>query len=228
MKKFFKWTGITILVLFILLLIAPFLFKGQIEDAIKKAANDNINGKVNWSGVSLSLIRNFPNLRVTIDDLTVDNIAPFDSVRLAQIGSLEAVVDISSLFGDEISVKKIGIVNPIFDVRVTPEGVANYDIAKADTSAVVEPSAPAEASSFKMKLKEYFIKNGKISYDDQTMPMVMRFEGLNHDGSPATLRKMFLNSSHTRQRIKATFWFDGTTYLNEVKTDLQADLSKWI
>src|SRR5688500_11773091 len=136
MKKFFKWTGITVLVLFILLLIAPFLFKGKIEAAIKQAANDNINGKVNWSGVRLSLIRNFPNLRVTIEDLTIDNIAPFDSVRLAKIGSLEAVVDIKSVFGDEIQVKRIGIVKPVFDVRITAEGLANYDIAKADSAVV--------------------------------------------------------------------------------------------
>jgi len=94
MKKFLKWTGISLLVLLLLLIIAPFLFKGKIEAAIKDAANENLNAKVNWGGVSLSLIRNFPNLRITIDGLTVDNtVAPFDSVRLAQIGSIEAVVD---------------------------------------------------------------------------------------------------------------------------------------
>jgi hypothetical protein len=98
MKKFFKWTGITVGVIFLLLLIAPFLFKGKIEAAIKQAANDNLNAKVNWTDVSLSLIRNFPNLRIAIEGFTVDNTtAPFDSVRLAQIGSLEAVVDIKSL-----------------------------------------------------------------------------------------------------------------------------------
>ena len=224
MKKFFKWTGITVGVIFLLLLIAPFLFKGKIEAAIKQAANDNLNAKVNWTDVSLSLIRNFPNLRIAIEGFTVDNTtAPFDSVRLAQIGSLEAVVDIKSLFGDEIQIKRIGIVDPIFDVRVTKEGLANYDIAKPDTSAAETPAPAEEGGAFKMKLKEYFIKNGKISYDDQTMPMVMRFEGLNHDGSGDFTQDVFKLITHTTAD-KATFWFDGTTYLNEVKTDLQADL----
>ncbi len=225
MKKFFKWTGITIGVIFLLLLIAPFLFKGKIEAAIKQAANDNLNAKVNWTDVSLSLIRNFPNLRIAIEGFTVDNTtAPFDSVRLAQIGSLEAVVDIKSLFGDEIQIKRIGIVDPIFDVRVTKEGLANYDIAKPDTSTAETPAAPAEeGGGFKMKLKEYFIKNGKISYDDQTMPMVMKFEGLNHSGSGDFTQDVFKLVTQTTAD-KATFWFDGITYLNEVKTDLQADL----
>lgn len=223
MKKFLKWTGISIGILFLLLLIAPFLFKGKIESAIKQAANDNLNARVNWSGVGLSLIKNFPNLRITIDDFTVDNTtAPFDSVRLAQIGSLEAVVDIKSLFGDEIQIKRIGIVNPIFDVRVTKEGLANYDIAKPDTAATTE--TPAEASGgFKMKLKEYFIENGKVNYEDLTMPMVMKFEGLNHSGSGDFTQDVFKLITQTTAD-KSTFWFDGITYLNEVKTDMQADI----
>jgi uncharacterized protein involved in outer membrane biogenesis len=109
MKKILKWTGITLGSLFILLLILPFAFRGKIEAAIKDAANENLNARVGWSGVSLSLIRNFPNLRITIDDLTVDNTTyPFDSVRLASIGSLEAVVNVKSLFGDQILIKRIG------------------------------------------------------------------------------------------------------------------------
>jgi hypothetical protein len=225
MKKVLKWSGITIGVIFLLLLILPFVFKGKIEAAIKQAANDNLNARVNWSGVSLSLIRNFPNLRITVDDLTVDNtVAPFDSVRLAQIGSLETVVDIKSLFGDEIQIKRIGIVNPVFDVRVTPEGVANYDIAKPDTAAAPEPEAPAEeAGTFKMKLKEYFIENGNISYDDQSMPMKMKFEGLNHSGTGDFTQDVFKLITKTTAD-KSTFNFDGITYLNEVKTDLQADI----
>ena len=67
MKKAFKWTGIVLGVIFLFLLVAPFLFKGKIESAIKQAANDNLNARVNWSDVSLSLIRNFPNLRVSVE-----------------------------------------------------------------------------------------------------------------------------------------------------------------
>ena len=142
MKKALKWTGIVFGVLFLFLLVAPFLFKGKIESAIKQAANDNLNARVNWSDVSLSLIRNFPNLRVSVEGLTVDNtVAPFDSVRLANIGSLDVVVDIKSLFGDEIVVKRFGLVDPVLDIRFAEDGSSNIDIAKEDTTAIEE--APA-------------------------------------------------------------------------------------
>jgi AsmA-like C-terminal region len=223
MKKILKWTGITVGSLFLILLILPFAFSGKIEQAIKDAANENLNATVNWSDVSLSLIRNFPNLRITIDDLTVDNtMYPFDSVRMASIGSLEAVVDIKSLFGDQINIKRIGIVEPKFDIRVTPEGLANYDIAKPDTTTT-EAQPAEEPSKFNLKLKEYFIENGTISYNDQTMPMVMKLEGLNHEGSGDFTQDLFKLTTQTKAE-KTTFWFDGITYLNEVKTDMQADI----
>ena len=223
MKKALKWTGIVFGVLFLFLLVAPFLFKGKIESAIKQAANDNLNARVNWSDVSLSLIRNFPNLRVSVEGLTVDNtVAPFDSVRLANIGSLDVVVDIKSLFGDEIVVKRFGLVDPVLDIRFAEDGSSNIDIAKEDSTAVEE--APAEeGGAFKMKLKEYFIKNGTINYDDRTMPMIMKFEGLNHEGTGDFTQDLFKLVT-TTHADKATFWFDGITYLNEVKADLQADI----
>jgi hypothetical protein len=224
MKKAFKWTGIVLGVLFLFLLVAPFLFKGKIESAIKQAANDNLNARVNWSDVSLSLIRNFPNLRVSVEGLTVDNTAaPFDSVRLANIGSLDVVVDIKSLFGDEIVVKRFGLVNPVLDIRFAADGSSNIDIAKEDTTAVEEAPAAEEGGAFKMKLKEYFIKNGTIHYNDRSMPMIMKFEGLNHEGTGDFTQDLFKLVT-TTHADKATFWFDGITYLNEVKTELQADI----
>lgn len=223
MKKALKWTGIVFGILFLFLLVAPFLFKGKIESAIKQAANDNLNARVNWSDVSLSLIRNFPNLRVSVEGLTVDNtVAPFDSVRLASIGSLDVVVDVKSLFGDEIVVKRFGLIDPVLDIRFAEDGSSNIDIAKEDSTAMEE--APAEeGGAFKMKLKEYFIKNGKINYDDRTMPMIMKFEGLNHEGTGDFNQDLFKLVT-TTHADKATFWFDGITYLNEVKADLQADI----
>ena len=126
MKKILKWTGITLGGLFLLLLILPFAFSGKIESAIKDAANENLNARVNWSDVSLSLIRNFPNLRISIENLTVDNTTyPFDSVRMASIGSLEAVVDFKSLFGDQITIKRI--TQAVNDCRICLQTHAHFE-----------------------------------------------------------------------------------------------------
>lgn len=224
-KKILKWTGITIGVLFIFLLVAPFLFKDKIESAIKDVVNEQINASVNWSSVDLSFIKSFPNLRVSIEDLSVVNTtAPFDSVKLASIGSLEAVVNIKSLFGDQISIKRIGVVKPNFDVRVTKEGLANYDITKPDTTAAVEAPVAEEPSKFKILLKEYFIEDGTISYVDETFPMTLKMTGLNHNGKGDFTQDLFELVTNTRID-QLTCNYDGITYLKEVKSALDLNIN---
>jgi len=224
MKRILKISGITLGVIFLLLLVLPFLFKGKIVEAVKKAANDNLNATVNFEGVSLSIIRNFPNLRVSIDQFTVDNVAPFEGVRLVQIGSLEAVVDIKSVFGDQIQIKRIALIDPSFDVRVTPDGAANYDIAKADTAAVETPEQPSEeVSPLNLKIEDITIENLKLAYDDQSMPMKMRFENLDMNASGDVAGDITTWSTQTIAE-SGTFWFDGVTYMNKAKLDLKADL----
>lgn len=225
MKKILKYSAITLGIIFLLLLIAPFLFKGKIIDAVKQAANDNLNAKVNFEDVSLSLIRNFPNLRLSIEDFTVTNVAPFDSVKLAHIGSLEAVIDIKSVFGDNIVIKKIGIVNPSIDVRVLADGSANYDIAKSDSAAVETPEDTASSGgAFKMQLKEYYIENGNISYNDATLPMRLNITGLNHNGSGNFADEIFTLITTTSTE-KLNVVYDGVTYIKEAKADIAMNLA---
>ena len=225
MKKILKWTGITVGGLFLLLLISPILFKGKIEQAIKDAVNENVNANINWNDVSLSLIRNFPNARVTIEGLNVMNTqAPFDSVQMATIGEFTLVIDIKSLFGESIDVKRIAIQDANLDIRVMPDGTANYDIAKVDTTAVETPKPDeSQSAGFHLRLKEYALENINLQYDDQSMPMKMIFEGLNHRGSGDFTQDVFKLITETDAK-STTFWFDGTTYLNKVKTLLKADL----
>ncbi|HTE08156.1 MAG TPA: hypothetical protein VK628_05300, partial [Flavitalea sp.] len=71
MKKFFKITGITLLVLLIVLFTLPFLFKGKIISIIKAEINKNINAKVEFQDVDISLIRKFPRVSVAIEELQV-------------------------------------------------------------------------------------------------------------------------------------------------------------
>ncbi|MDZ4823535.1 MAG: AsmA-like C-terminal region-containing protein [Flavobacteriales bacterium] len=225
MKKIFKWIGITILVVLILLITLPFLFKGKIIEAIKGAANEQLNAKVEFEEVSLSLLTNFPNLRIKIEKFTVQNtLAPFDSVMLAEVGSLETVVDVMSLFGDQIGIKRIGLVNPNFDVRVTKEGLANWDIMKADPTAGTEtPSDTSAAATFNINLEEYYIENGNLSYNDQSLPFFIKLDSLNHRGAGDFTEKLFTLNT-TTEIGKLTTSFDGVTYAKNMKTDIKADL----
>ena len=46
MKKAFKITGISLLVIILLLVAAPFIFQSQIKDMIKKTINEKLNAQI--------------------------------------------------------------------------------------------------------------------------------------------------------------------------------------
>ncbi len=188
MKRAIKITLITVAVLVVLILgtaiVIPFLFKDQVLTVIKETANKSLNAKMDFSDVSLSLLRSFPNLTVRLYDLTIDNIEPFDGIRLADVKSADITVDIMSIIRNEnpVRIKAINVEQPRVNVYVLEDGRANYDIAKpsADTAAAAEPT---DLSAFRANLQRYSITDADILYDDKTLGAYVSIKGLNHSGS---------------------------------------------
>lgn len=223
-----KWTKrilITLGVLIVLLLAAaiilPIVFKDKIEAAVKAEVNKNINAMVDWGEWDITILRSFPDLTVTVADVKVANVAPFEGIELARIGSLTATVDIKSVFGDKIDIKRIGLIKPRIHVKVLEDGTANWDIAKADTTAVTEPADTA--SAFNIGLREYSIEDGLLIYDDASLTYYMDLRGLDHTGSGDFTQDLFTLSTVTHAD-SATVVFDGIRYLKNVKADITADL----
>src|SRR5688500_9272768 len=97
MKKFAKWTGIILVVLIVLLIALPFLFKDKIIARVKTEANKNINARVDFGDFDLSLIRSFPNLSVGIDNLSIINKEPFQGDTLLFAKKTALTLDIMSV-----------------------------------------------------------------------------------------------------------------------------------
>jgi uncharacterized protein involved in outer membrane biogenesis len=223
-----KWTKrilITLGVLIVLLLAAaiilPIVFKDKIEAAVKAEVNKNINAVVDWGEWDITILRSFPDLTVTVADVKVANVAPFEGIELARIGSLTATVDIKSVFGDKIDIKRIGLIKPRIHIKVLEDGTANWDIAKMDTTAVTEPADTA--SAFNIGLREYSIEDGLLIYDDASLTYYMDLRGLDHTGSGDFTQDLFTLSTVTHAD-SANVVFDGIRYLKNVKADITADL----
>jgi vacuolar-type H+-ATPase subunit H len=227
MKKALKIIAIIVVAIFLLLLILPFVFKGKIVDLVKQQANENLRAKVEFNDVSLSLIRNFPNLAVEIEELSVVGIEDFEGDTLASIGNIGLVMDVMSVIsGDQIVVKSINLDRPYFNVNVLEDGTANYDIALAsDDSAIEEEeTATEESAPLNLSIKEYSISDGVIIYDDATLPMRMVIDDLDHVGNGDFAQDIFTLKTETHIRA-FTVDYDGIKYANALKADLIADLA---
>ena len=153
--KFLKIFGISLGVLFLLLLIAPFLFKGKIVAAVKSATNEQLNATLSFNeNIGLSLISSFPNLSLTINEITLINKAPFLGDTLFATKEFNAVLDIMSVInGEQINIRKVFLDQPKIYAATLPDGSANWDIALADSTAsqTLEDTA---SSAFSLKLND--------------------------------------------------------------------------
>ena len=220
MKKFLKWFAIIFLLLLVLLIALPFLFKGKIITLIKEETNKNLNAKVDFIDVDLSLIRSFPNFSITINNLSVVNVAPFEGDTLLYAKEFNTVVDVMSVIsGDQIRIRKVVVDNAVVNCLVNAEGKANWDIAKPSAG----PATASEPSSFEAHLNYYAIKNTHLVYDDRTMPFRIELEEMNHEGKGDFTQDLFILSTHT-ESARATMNYGGVDYLSKVKAKIDADL----
>ena len=223
MKKALKITGIIIVLAIIFLAAAPFLFKGSIENMVKRTINENLNATVAWEGMNLSLFKNFPNAALTINNFSVINKAPFEGDTLARGTSLKLNMGIKQLFkknNESIEVDALLLDEALVNIKIDSLGNANYDIAlKKDATASEE--IKTEDGGFSFGLKKYEIKNSQINYLDEASKTFLVLTDLNHSGTgdlSAAVSKL-----ETYTEANASFKFDDVEYLNKNSITLDAD-----
>jgi hypothetical protein len=221
LKKILKITGITLLVLIVILFTAPFIFKGKILKIAKEQINKNINAKADFKDLSLSFFRHFPRVSVALEDLQVIGLGEFSKDTLISAKEIDVAVNLFSVFSaKDMKVYSININEPRIHALVTKEGKANYDIAKPDTSTASTPEEPA--SPFKLNLQKYAIKNGYVYYDDASAGMSSEIVNLNHEGSGDFTADLFTLQTNTTADA-VTFAYGGIPYLSKTKTVIDAD-----
>ena len=230
MKKILKIVGIVLLILIIALITAPFLFKSQLENLVKKTINKNVNATVAWQSLDLSLFSSFPDAALTINDFSVINNAPFAGDTLASGKKLQLDMGITQLFksGDKpLKIDALTLDDALINIKVDSLGHANYDIAKAkENTAPAQTTGntkPADTSGgFSLDLQHYEVNNSTINYLDQSSNTFLMLKEVNHEGNGDFAKDIFTLSTQTNALVSLDF--DGTNYLNNNKLSLKADI----
>lgn len=223
-RRLFKWLGITILTLLILIILIPILFKSQIIEAVKTAANDNLNATVDFGEVDLTLLSTFPNLTLSINDVSVKNNAPFEGTTLADIENTSVTLDLwSVIFGDQMEINSISLIKPNLHVKVLEDGSANYDITIADTSATEEVAESEESAPFKLELESIKIEDGNIIYDDAFYATYVELNDFDHEGQIGIDDVLYSITTESETQT-LTLAYDGIEYLSDVHTSFNCAL----
>ena len=221
LKKILKIVGIILFVLLISAFAIPYFFKDQIKAKILSSINENVDAKVAFADVDLSLFRNFPNASVSIEKLSIINKAPFEGDTLVAFEELNFKLSIKEIFnGDNepMNINGISSKNGLINIIFNKDGLGNYDIALKDKSKTDE----SKSKPLSLKIKEYSVANFKFKYYDEKSKIKMIIDSINHEGNgDFTSSKLDLI---TKTTAKVSLDMDKANYLKNVTITLDAIL----
>ena len=222
LKKILKITGIVLLVLVIALVSIPFLFKDKIQQMVVNTINDNLDATVAFEDIDLSLLKNFPNANVTINELSIINKAPFAGDTLLYSGEINLKMSVKELFKGEnepMNIESFSSKNANINILFDKNGLGNFDIALKDKSKEEEKS---DSKPFAMNIQNYEFENLKFKFFDAGSKVKLVIDSLNHTGTGNfAASKLDLK---TKTTAKVTFDMDSTNYMKNVLLDLDAVL----
>ncbi|MDI5948917.1 AsmA family protein [Flavobacterium yafengii] len=220
-KKVLKIIGVLIILLFVTLFAAPYLFKDQIKAKISEAINAKVDARVSFAEADLSLFKNFPNANVTLEKLVIINKAPFEGDTLISLGELNLKMSIKELFkgkNEAIAIDGITSKNGLINIIFNKDGIGNYDIALKDEKT----KDNGKSSPLSLKIQEYKIENFKFRYFDESSKIKMVIDSLNHEGTgDFAAQKLDLV---TKSTAKVSLDMDKVNYMKNVALTLDAVL----
>jgi AsmA protein len=212
-----KITGITVGCLLALLFLLPYLFPNFVSGKIRQWAGKSIKSELHFSAARLSFFRHFPALTLTLYDVKLNGSAPFEKETLIQADEIALGVDLRSVFS-EIEIDKIFLTNAFINVETDTGGHPNYNIYVA---AKPDHPAAADSSTASLKIKKIIIEKSRLTYNDQSLTILINARGLDYQGNGDLSQAIF--DLHTHMKIEALdFYYARQPYFINKKLD--ADL----
>jgi hypothetical protein len=212
----------------VLLIVLPFLFRERIEQRVKVQANRSLDARVDWRDVGLTFFRNFPNLTLRLDDLTVAGKGRFEGDTLAAVRHLRVVLDLASVVGSMVGagrpvvVRAVELDRPRLSLIALEDGTANWDITKESPQTPEPQTKPMTVS-----LRRFEISDAAVAFDNRRAKLKASLAGFNQSLTGDFSREQAaIKTRADADTVSVTF--AGIPYLNRVKlgltSDVQADL----
>jgi hypothetical protein len=220
-KKILIWVGAPFAVILLALVLVPVLFKDRIAARARAGIERAVDAHVDWRDAGLTFFRNFPNVTLTLDDLTVRGTGSFEGDTLAAITGFRFVLDLGSvLFGDRTVVRSIDLQAPSLNLIVLEDGTANWDILREKDAAQADTGA---GGGLDIELRRLAIRDGRIVFDNRRAGLYAALEDLDHTLRGDFSRERFTIRTQTRAD-SASVRFAGVPYLERAAIDVTADI----
>jgi hypothetical protein len=181
LKISLKFAGI-FLGIFLLLwaLLASYVFthKEQILKTIISQLNEDLNGKLSIKSMEPSLIRGFPGISVSLENVLLqDSLWDIHKHDLLRANKVYVAINAFSILSGSASIKDIRINDAEIYLFTDTNGIRNTDIFKRKT-----PSGQ-EGSGISKKISRVYLNNVQLTIDDKLKNKFFKFNVRNFKGS---------------------------------------------
>ena len=223
MKKAIKIIAVLFFLFIITLITIPFFFKKQIKETITQEVNKTIVANFSFQNVSINLLTNFPNAKITLDKIIITNKVPFEGDTLVFIENIEVKTSISNLLSKKLVLDNFSITNALVSLKTNEDNVSNYDIAKQSSSAAEDDTIDDtnSESTISLHIEEYSLNNINFNYHDQKSKLALKIENFNHRGTGVFSTKNIVLNTHSSIE-KFTVGSENIHYLNQASITWKA------
>ncbi len=199
----------------------PFLFKDELLAFAKTQINTYLTAKVDFNEFDVSIFKDFPNISLSLGDVSVINGAPFEGDTLAGIKDVTVSLDVMSVIkGEQYVIRNVALTEPRIKVKVLKDGTANYDIMKPSDTVDTTTSGATPA----IEINGYSITKGYIVYDDRAGDMYAEIVDLDHTGK-GDFAQEIVDLATTTSIKSLTVKTGGVAYLSKAELEAKLDLN---
>ena len=234
MKKcvllFSAFVGIILVLLFLI----PFLFKGDILQLVETHISRHIKAELKIGDMSLSMFRSFPDLNVTLEEVSLIGRERFSGDTLLNIPRIEASVNLKSLLsGKEVVVNRFLLKDCRLNLITDTAGYKNWDVLIQDNtgtsaSGVFVPAEEKGPAGKSLQLSDIRIENLFVNDLDYQNSTYFHMEHLDlklkgNFSERSTLADLSLSVKDISLRHRNSVWLNkvGLDWRAIIKADLQ-------
>lgn len=221
MKKIVIIGGIVFIVLMMILISVPFIFKGALVEKTRTTINRNLNVNIEFKDLRISLIKDFPKASLMLNQVLVTGKGEFAGDTLLSVQSLRTSFGLFDLFTpDDLTISEIILNRADLRLRVNENSLVNWQIFPETGDTGTVPSDP-EQSTFGMQLSKIEIYDARVSYHDVTLPLQVDLTGIEMDISG----RMY--GSETKLKAEGiseqfNLVYNGTSYISKTRLGVKS------
>lgn len=209
-KKIFAVLGTLSVLFFALLILLPIIYKDELVEEVKRAANHQIiNAELTFEDASISLIKHFPKVMVTLSDVHIIGKADFEGQDLFKSEELSIDFDLRSVIHKDTppTIHSVTLDGATLSLLAEESGLRNFDI--------IPPSQEGHKndSALVLDIEDVIVLNSRFSYLDESNNTLIQSSGINMTGS-ATLRGDQYEIKYEGELDQNSLKTSGIKYLN--------------